>query len=171
MIVFSHTWTGTEPLQGSLRLFRDGMPSMAGTQKPFPGTVANNPTWFTTLLLDVEPGSVVSGIITATSNFSFLSIYESPFNHTSLATNYLGDAGSSLAGIVFSITTPASGNVVVVGNSVFSTDAIGQSFSANVTFTPRGGGAVPELSALALAALGAAGLLGYVWHRRRTTGT
>jgi hypothetical protein len=46
MITLSHTWTGTESVQGTERLFRNGTASVAGTQKPFPGTVAANPTLF-----------------------------------------------------------------------------------------------------------------------------
>lgn len=164
LISFSHTWTGTEPDQGTLRLFRDANPSVAGTPKAFPGTFGNNPTYFTTFALDVLPGSLVSVTTTQDTN-SFLAIYEAPFNHLSLATNYLGDAGSSLS-LTFSIDAPASGQIFIVGMSNGGVGAIGHSFTADVTFTP-GAAAVPEPSSLALLGVGAASLAGAAWRRKR----
>jgi hypothetical protein len=143
VVGFNHTWTGAEP-QGPDRLFRDAVPSVAGVPKAFPGTVPDNPTFFTTLPLSVLPGSVVSVNVTQPGS-SFLAIYESPFNHLSLATNYLGDQGSTLP-LVFSVTAPASGMIHIVGMTVNGTSALGQTFMAEVTFVAPVA-AVPEASA------------------------
>ena len=95
-----HTWDGTEP-SGPNRLLRDGVPSMAGSPKPFPGTTFNDPTYFVTLPLSVLPNSVVS--VADTTNFSLLALYAAPFNRLNLPANYLGDQGFSDAPGVFSV--------------------------------------------------------------------
>jgi hypothetical protein len=109
-------------------------------------------------VLNVAPGTVFSVSITSEDNATFLSIYDTLFNSTSLSTNYLGDAGQS-APIVFSVTAPSDGHLVVVANSI---DGAGHGFSADVTFTPS---AVPEPSSLAMCDI--AGAVGLVVVRRR----
>jgi PEP-CTERM motif len=157
-ITFTHTFNGKET-SGSSRLNRNGVASVAGTAKVFPGTVPSDPTYFTTLdVLNVAPGTVFSVSITSEDTFTFLSIYDNSFDSTSLSTNYLGDAGMS-APEVFSVTAPADGHLVVVANSI---DGAGHGFSADVTFTPS---TVPEPSSLALC--GIAGVVGLVVARRR----
>jgi len=111
LINFSHTWNGLEPITGTARLTRDGSSSVASTQKAFPGTHPNYPTYFITLGLSVVPNTVITITPTAQTSFSFLSIYDTLFNPASLAANYLGDQGSSRVSAVFSITAPASGIV------------------------------------------------------------
>ena len=153
MITFAHTWTGTESLQAPDRLFRDGIISMAGSPKAFPGTLNVNPTYFAGQVLDVLPGSVVS-VVTTQNLHTFMAIYDTNFNPSNLATNYLGDAGGSSFSTSFSITAPASGRVEVLGMTVGGNAAIGNNFSANITFTPNTS-PVPAPPAVVLVGLGA----------------
>jgi hypothetical protein len=52
--------------------------------------------------------------------------------------------------ITFSIDVPTSGDVVVVPNSVEATTTIGQTYSADITFTPESTTPVPEPATLTL---------------------
>jgi hypothetical protein len=165
IVNYSHTWDDTEP-SGSLRLFRNGIPSVAPTPKPFPGTFANIPTFFNTLLLSVAPGSVVNVITVLNNENSFYALYDTSIDPSNLATNYLGDAGTSDTGIAFSIVAPASGQVLLVAMTVGGNLAIGNATSAEITFTPAGT-AVPEPSSIALGGLGVACLAAVRWNRRR----
>lgn len=162
---YSHTWTGTEAIQGPKRVFRDGNPSVAGSPKTFPGDFNNNPTYFVTHSLNVLVGSVVS-VATIQDTSSFFSLYENAFDPTDLATGYLGDQGSSVSG-TFSIMAPASGNVVLVVMSNGGSGAIGASWSTGVTHSPA---AVPESSLAGfdvLALLGTCLIGGRALRRRK----
>lgn len=163
VINYTHTWDGSEP-SGSLRLFRDGAPSVAPIPKPFPGTISST-TFFDTLLLSVAPGSLVN-VLTVLNNFnSFYALYDTSINLSNLATNYLGDAGTSDTGIAFSIVAPASGQVLLVAMTVGGSAAFGSTTSAEITFTPAV--AAPEPSSIALGSLGVACLGAIRWQARR----
>ena len=164
-ILYSHTFTDSDP-SGSLRLLRDAVPSVAGTQKAFPGTSANNPTYFDTLDLFVEVGSVIT--VTDTSRngaFQFFSLYDTSFSIANLATNYLGDAGSTalISDVTFSVTAPLSGHVVLVANSIAGNSALGRLATATITYTPA---AVPEPATLGSLALASVIGLGSMARRR-----
>lgn len=162
VVSITHTWTGSEAVQGPNRLARNGIESVAGTQKAFPGTIGNNPTYFSIYAFDAAAGSVVSVDENVDNDLnSFFSIYSGLFNPGNLALNYLGDAGASGAGKSFSVNAPSSGHLYLVANSVNGTAAIGALASATLTFTS----AVPEPASLALFGLAAGGLL--VARRRR----
>lgn len=162
---YSHTWDGTEAIQGPQRMFRDGNASVAGSPKTFPGNWSNNPTYFVTHSLSVVVGSVVS-VATTQNTSSFFSLYDNAFDPTNLATGYLGDQGSSQNG-TFSIIAPASGNVLLVVMSTGGSGAIGSSWSTGVTHNPA---AVPESSLAGfdvLALLGTCLIGGQALRRRK----
>jgi hypothetical protein len=111
----------------------------------------------------VQPGSVITVHTTRDDgNASLLSIYDTTFHPTNLATDYLGDPGNSSAPTTFSVDAPASGEVVIVAGSVLENSPIGKTFSADITFT-----ATPEPASLTLLGLGVASIAGYAWRRRR----
>lgn len=156
IVTYSHTWTGTESLQGIDRLFRDGNPSVAGTSKGFPGILSSNPTYFFFWDLDVLSGSVVSINTKDSDIYTFFSAYDDALNPLNLAFGYLGDAGSSGSNATFSIDAPADGSFWLVASTVDGEAALGSIATASVTFTP--GEAVPEPGSLALLALALVGI-------------
>jgi hypothetical protein len=151
LVPFSHTFDGTED-SSTLRIFRDGTPSVAASPKAFPGTIGDNPTYYTTTTIsDALPGSIVTVLPTSEDVNSFLSAYKDSFSTANLALNYLADQGLSDVTSSFTFFAPSSGQFVVVGNTVSYSSAGGHSFAADILYN-----SVPEPSSLALLALGAA---------------
>jgi hypothetical protein len=135
----NHTWTGLESVQGTKRLFRNGSSSVAGTQKPFPGTSDNTYTYFYLQDFQAAPGSIVTVKQNASLNstYSFTSVYsaDTPFDPANLALGYLADAGSSGDNIIFQVNVNGSGMLRFVGNSRSGRDSIGAVLDATVTYT------------------------------------
>ena len=163
---FSHTWVGTDPTENP-RLFRNGVPSVAGTAKPFPGTISETDFYQTyTFVNPVAQANVFTLTPTTEDTSSFFSAYLGSFDPTNLALHYLGDQGSSAVAALFSVDVPASQTVVVVANSVGGTTApIGHTYAATGAFTIT---ATPEPGSIALlVGMGVSGA-GFLARRRHS---
>jgi hypothetical protein len=162
---FSHTWDNTEATMAQ-RLFRDGIPSVFGTNKAFPGTSGGPGIRYITYSITNTLGTAArldtttNALDNATIN-SFTAVYSGTFDPTNLATNYLGDEGVSAS------TTSAFGSygpiaagatLTIVSMSVTSTPTNG--YHIHAEFTP-----VPEPASMAALGLGALALI----RRRRAS--
>lgn len=119
------------------RLLRSGVPSRWSTQKPFPGVIdAVIAYHFTTLDLDVaalEASYSYSPYlqITFASPYAttFLSAYSGSFSPLDLASNYLGDEGTSGdspgGARVFQLVVPRDTHLVLVLNESFPYGGVG----------------------------------------------
>lgn len=142
----SYVWTGSEAVQGTTRLIRTGGPSVAGTQKPFPGLISSNPTYFYLQAFQVMPGTIVTVTQRAgnsASSFSALYSGDITFDPNNLAAGYLGDPGSSAPLLSFQVDATSSGKMLFVGNSVGGSGAIGQLLDVEVTYEAPGASSVP----------------------------
>jgi hypothetical protein len=161
------TFTGAEP-SGPNRLFRDANPSVAGVQKAFPGNNAITSAFFFTQAVTVGVGETITITQNTGGTDIFLALYRDSIDPTNLATNYAGDAGSSIDGQVFGfINTVGSTSFLAVamnrvGHTASTITGVTGSFTMNVT----GGATAPEPGTLALLALG---LSGAALVRRRTS--
>lgn len=160
--VFSYTFTGAEP-SGPDRQFRDGVPSVAGSPKAFPGTLANPTTFFYLQPIVVPVGGTVT-VTQLTGNFSiFLALYRDSFNPLDLSANYAADTGGSGNAETLGFTNSGgSTSFLVVMMNVAPADsvsvqAVSGNYQVDIVST------APEPSSLALVALAG----GLVLARRR----
>jgi len=111
------TIVGTEPTS-AVRLIRSGVPSVFGTQKPFPGTQAcEGGTCFFQFVV-ITPGSLelVQVDLTGSDNV-FASGYLNSFSTFDLSNSYLGDPGSS-GSTSFQVKVPSGDKLILVFNSI-----------------------------------------------------
>jgi hypothetical protein len=175
-IIVTTSFNGTEPTMPN-RVFRNGVPSACGAAKPFPGTFAAVVPYEVNTLFNNGPAQCVSVQFDATTCNSglavFFTAYAGSFDPANLATNYLGDAGSSTATGSFSFTAPANSAVAIMASGVVSGVPVVCSYTISSAQLSRGqfgpaAGAIPALSPWALAALGVlVALVGVVLMRRR----
>jgi hypothetical protein len=114
------TMVGTEPTT-TVRLTQNGVASVFGTQKPFPGTQAcEGGTCFFQVVV-ITPGSLelVQVDLTGSANV-FASGYLNSFSTADLSHGYLGDPGVS-GSTSFQVKVP-SGNILILAfNSIGNT--------------------------------------------------
>ena len=135
----TYTFTGTESTEAQ-RLLRNFTPSTFAAPKAFPGTFNEADRFQTfsfTNALAVNTSFTVT--VTAPDYNTFYSVYDSSFDPTNLALNYLGDGGVS-GPTTFSILATPNENLVLVLNTVG-----GVNTNPTSTFT-AGFAPVPEAS-------------------------
>lgn len=134
----------TDPTH-SPRITRDGVPSVCGIAKAYPGNFSSGNFHYKSYT--VQNISASSECVTVTLkntdpntlNQVHLMAYTGSFNPANLSQNYLGDSGSSsLAGsvVTMSVTIPANTTIVLVAteptsNTVFTADYTINVLSAN----------------------------------------
>jgi hypothetical protein len=163
---FSGSITLSDPTENG-RLFRDGVPSVAGMMKPFPGISGLGTPFHYDAYTFTNPFAVSTAFtITLTTNtvgvFPFSVVYLGSFDPNNIATNYQADGGFSAdagAPSVYSFDIPAGATFVAIVNEVTSGVGVADySFS----LTPS---TVPEPSTVVELFAGAALLGLFAWRR------
>jgi PEP-CTERM motif len=168
---FTGSITLSDPTENG-RLFRDGVPSVSGTQKPFPGIsgsgtfyhydsyILTNP-FATTTAFTITLSTTTAGV------FPFSVAYLGAFNPANIATNYLGDAGTSADSGVptsFMVDVPAGATFTLVVNEVTAGAGV-----ADYTLNIAPSTTVPEPSTTSALLVGAIGLGLYFGWRRNSS--
>ncbi len=114
----SVTITGTEPLTSPVRVNRNGVQSVLGKQKPFPGLLPcpGGTCYFQTVAVDTQGQPYIQVTLVGSANV-FAVAYLDSFTTANLATNYLGDSGFS-DGSSFQVTVPAGHKLILAFNSI-----------------------------------------------------
>ncbi len=120
------------------RIFRDGLPSLCGISKGFPGTFDLNTRQFDAYVFTTCPTSSAS-CVTVTLNSPegirlFAAAYSGIFNPADITQNYLADAGFSSATTTYSFNLPAGQQTfTIVVNDVLFGPPPGSSYTLNVS--------------------------------------
>jgi hypothetical protein len=151
------TLDGTEALTGSLRLFRDGVPSTIAAPKSFPGTLSCGGTCFYETIsvnpAPFEPLRITYEWVSGANANIFLAAYLNSFTAAALSSNYLGDPGLSVVGTSpvpqsFEVLVP-SGDSLVLAFSTVSSTSLG-----TVSYSVENIGNVPEPATFGLIGAG-----------------
>ncbi len=124
------TLTSADPTQMS-RLSRNGVPQDWSGSEPFPGVI-NPTTSYHYITLDLDVGALEAGLgfsyggfvqidFDSTATTTFLSAYLDAYSPSNLATNWLGDAGTSgnffgVDPLFFQVVVPSAHDLVLVLN-------------------------------------------------------
>lgn len=134
---FTDKVTTTDPTQ-TLRLNRDGNPSVCGTQKVYPGSIGSGNYHYKKYTIQNTSASAecVNVILTnPEANQMFLVAYLTSFNPANISQNYLADVGSSPfsgGSTNMAFTMPANSTVVLVVNEVVANTVFINNYTINV---------------------------------------
>ncbi|MFL6216148.1 MAG: HYR domain-containing protein [Blastocatellia bacterium] len=110
-------FTGTTGTIGT-REFRDGIASVCGTTKPFPGTTQPGTRQYDAYTFTTCSNSVASCLTVTMSGANainlFTAAYLGSFDPSNLGTNWIADPGSSAASRTYSFNVPAGQQTVTV---------------------------------------------------------
>ena len=142
------TFTGkivsTDPTETD-RLFRDAIPSVCGTPKVYPSPAFAGTYHYRTYTIQntlATTNCVTVNLTNPDPGQVHLVAYLGTFNPANIATNYIGDSGSSsLNGSLatMSITMPASSTMVIVANETTANTAFASNYTIDVLSTNCGG--------------------------------
>lgn len=163
---FSGSITLSDPTENG-RLNRNGVASMAGMMKPFPGVLNPGTFYHYDSYIFVNPFAVSTAFtITLSTNtsgaFPFSVVYSGSFDPNNIATNYLGDPGTSAdsgAPVTYSFDVAGGATFVVVVNEVTANGGVAD---YSFTLSPA---AVPEPSTVFELFAGGAVLGFWAWRR------
>ena len=162
------------------RVFRDAVASTWAAPKAFPGTTAQSPTYyelvnatFASNALQTIYYEITYSTAATAAPFPFSVAYQNSFNPGNLATNYIGDSGSSpVAGSVSYQVIVAAGQQLVLNFQAVGGVPVNYSYSVSAfsdanrgqNFLPVTSG-VPEPATWAMMLIGFGGM-GYAMRRR-----
>jgi hypothetical protein len=159
---FTHTWDGTEPTQLS-RLSRNGVASVFGGPKTFPGTINLTETYsYQVYTITNNLGAVaqLTTTTTADSSNSFTEVYLGTFDPTNLAKNYYGDEGVSSSATTSSSAVygpfNAGATITIVSAGLVNPKSVSGTYSITAVLSTV---AAPEPSGIATLGLGLGALL------------
>jgi hypothetical protein len=139
------TINGSEAITGPNRVSRDGIAASIAAPKSFPGTLScsGGTCYFRTVIVTPTHPFVIVTITGGTNGTNVFAVgYFNSFSASALATNYLGDGGSSVGGglqSTFSVTVPPGDPFVLAVGSVgasFGTVSYDISDSATIPVAP-----------------------------------
>ncbi|MGI8820103.1 MAG: PEP-CTERM sorting domain-containing protein [Chthoniobacterales bacterium] len=168
--MFTGSVTVSDPTENG-RLFRDGVPSMSGMNKTFPGVFNAGTPYHYDSYIFTNPFAVTTAFTinmstTSTTNLPFGVVYLGTFDPTNIATNYRADGGlSPTVGLpqIFSFDIPAGASFTVIMNETTAGGAAaGNPAPYTFTLSPA---AVPEPSTVLELSVGAALLGMWAWRR------
>lgn len=123
------------------RHFRDGIFSLCGAAKTFPGTTAPGARQFDAYTFTTCPNSGASCITVTMSGSNainlFTAAYTNSFDPNNLATNWMADPGTSAASRTYSFNLPAGQNTFVI--TVYDVPIIATPSGSNYNLSVSGG--------------------------------